>query len=250
MKELSPDYTDIRHLPLHEITARHGEDGLRRRFDYMVEDQPWNQEAKDNTIAAELIALRAHAGDMRGDLPYSTHFLRVAARVISPDHLGISDPQIAQAALLHDTVEDHPEFWRTIAASTSDNDRQHALNVITQLFDPRVASMVDAVTNADYPDDITSREDKNEFYRQHVVQVLKTDSDAGIIKLSDFIDNCVGLLHNESPARKSRLAAKYRPLILHFKSFVVTCGQFNPDKQAYLCAQLDKADTRCAELLS
>lgn len=250
MDKLAPIDSNIHHLPLHEITAGYGEQGLREHFQYLVETQSWDQQDKDNTIAAEHLAIRAHTGDTRGEHPYSTHFLRVASRVISPNHLDINNPEIAQAALLHDTVEDHPEFWRSIADSTSDNDRQHALNVITQLFDARVAGMVDAVTNADYPAYITSREDKNEFYRQHVVQVLETDTEAGIIKLSDFIDNCVGLLHNESPARKGRLAAKYRPLIPHFKGFVMACGQFSPDKQAYLCAQLDKADARCAELLS
>lgn len=241
---------DINTLSLHEVTKKYGEDGLRERLvNFVLDQEEWSDNDKRNVLAAEALALEAHSGDTRGELPYSTHFMRVALRISSPKHIGVNDPSLMVAALLHDTVEDHADFYSTNDASL---DRAHtesqAIRFIGLAFGTDVKDIVYNVTNPPYPAGVSSREEKNAFYREHVVEVLETNERAGTIKLSDFIDNCVGLIHNEDPARAARLAIKYQPLIPHFKDFVANSTLIPDDNKTYLNAQLDAAYLRCEML--
>lgn len=60
-----------------------------------------------------------HAGDRRQREPYGSHLLRVTARTLS--HYRVTDPDVACAVLLHDSVEDPAEDI------TSDGTREGAL---------------------------------------------------------------------------------------------------------------------------
>ena len=114
------------------------------------------------------------------------------------------------AALLHDAVEDHPAElaglpagqpcapWRPTppwpnwpAGSTRGSPSWSA-----------------SVTNPEYDPD----RDRNEQYRSHVAESLDRDPWARVIKVSDFTDNGVGVIHTTLDKARSS-ATKYRPLV-------------------------------------
>ncbi len=238
-------------LPLHDVTSEFSEDGLRQRLSYEISQSGWDDETRELLRQAEEIAIEAHQDDDRGIHPYSTHFLRVTIRIISPAHLGVkNDSDLLIAALLHDTVEDRKKFYVGFIDKPEDvTYKDHAIRVIAELFGERVAGLVRAVTNPDIPSHITDREERYELYRKHVREVLTTDEPAGIIKLSDFIDNCGGLAHNESPELALKLAGKYLPLIPDFYVFVNESTLLPEDQKPYLLAQLERAENLCLDLL-
>ena len=80
---------------------------------------------------ALLFAVRVHDGELRKgpEIPYVSHLLSVCALVLEDD----GDEDEAIAALLHDTLEDHPE-----EVTKADLERR---------FGPRVADLVAACTD-------------------------------------------------------------------------------------------------------
>ena len=92
-------------MPLHAITTVHGEAGLRQRLLIEIAALPAADRVRVDR-ACSLMSL-VHAGDRRQCEPYANHPLRVAIRILS--HYRVRDPDVACAALLHDTVEDHAD---------------------------------------------------------------------------------------------------------------------------------------------
>lgn len=93
------------------------------------------------------------------------------------------------------------------------------------------------------------RGDRNEHYRLHLVESLTWDRWARVIKLSDFIDNGLGVIYSTAAkARKS--AAKYAPLVPDLLELVN-----RPDTpldhaiKAHICGQLDQARRRFTAIL-
>lgn len=185
-------------MPLHAITALHGEAGLRERF--TIETLSFPAHERERIEQALDLATRLHSGNRRQREPYVNHLLRVATRIIS--HYGVRDPDVVCAALLHDAVEDHAD---SLAA---EGDRQQVLAVLSARFGNRVAELVAAVTN---PERRPGR-DPHEQYREHVAASLEDNPWARVIKASDFTDNGVGLIHTTGPKLK-KLASKYEPLV-------------------------------------
>jgi HD domain len=185
-------------MPLHAITSVHGEAGLRERLLIEIAQFP----AADRGRATDALALasRLHAADRRQREPYASHLLRVTIRILS--HYGVTDPDVACAALLHDAVEDHAA---DIAPS---GDRQAALAVLAARFGARTAALVAAVTNPEWE----PGHDEHEQYREHVLTSLAASPWAQVIKASDFTDNAVGIIHTTGP-KLARLAGKYGPLV-------------------------------------
>jgi (p)ppGpp synthase/HD superfamily hydrolase len=186
-------------MPLHAISTVYGEQGLRARLAIetaRLGDPPSRQKVSE---ALEL-AGRLHAPDRRQREPYVNHLLRVALRIIC--HYGLLDPDVICAALLHDAVEDHAS---DLAAT---GDRSGALAVLAVRFGPQVATLVEAVTNPVY----LPGQDKDEQYRAHVAASLTANPRARVIKVSDFTDNGVGIIHTTGP-KAVRLARKYAPLV-------------------------------------
>ena len=184
-------------MPLHAITATYGEEGLRERFatEIAVFSEPdWQRLNSALQLAAEL-----HAYDRRQREPYLNHLLRVAIRVVS--HYGVRDADVVCAGLLHDAVEDH-------ADQLARDGQQAALAVLAGRFGPRVADLVGAVTNPEWE----PGRDKDDQYREHVIDSLERSPWARVIKASDFTDNGVGLIHTTGPKLDS-LARKYAPLV-------------------------------------
>ena len=123
-------------MPLHAITSVHGEAGLRERL--LMEIARFSPADQSRATDALALASRLHASDRRQHLPYASHLLRVAIRILS--HYRVSDPDVTCAALLHDAVEDH-------AASIAPGGRAAALAMLAGQFGVRTAELVAAVTN-------------------------------------------------------------------------------------------------------
>jgi len=227
----SPGY--LATMPLHAITEVYGEDGLRQRFALEVARFPAPDQ--ERLTAALELAAQLHRDDRRTREPYLNHLLRVAIRIMS--HYGVTDIDVIVAALLHDAVEDHPEELG--------GDTEGALAELARRFNPRVADLVRAVTNPEYDPD----RDRHEQYRAHVAESLDRHPWARVIKVSDFTDNGVGVIHTTGPKVHSS-ATKYRPLVPVFRELVGRPDTpLSDPAKAHIMDQLDLAESRFAAIL-
>lgn len=143
------------------------------------------------------------------------HSLRVATNVV--EALGVTDPDLVIAALLHDVVEDASRF---VAPEAADEPGAQllALKRIESEFGARVARTVARVTLPDIDaiahsriaaGDARPREAVcNEIYADTIARAVRDSTDALTVKLADFLDNGVRV----DPIARPGLAAKYRPL--------------------------------------
>jgi HD domain len=185
-------------MPLHAITTIYGEQGLRERFAIEAAQLPDPADRRQVKRALRLAA-RLHASNHRQREPYVNHLLRVALRIMV--HYGVREPDVICAALLHNAVEDH-------ADDLSTDGRPGALALLAATFGAPVAEFVAAVTNPQHEPGT----DPGAAYREHVVGSLARCPWARVIKVSDFTDNGVGLIHTTG-AKAVRLARKYAPLV-------------------------------------
>jgi len=244
MEDATPTY--LLSLPLHAITEVYGEEGLRRRF--LLEIARFGDAERADIERALRLAERLHRDDRRVREPYLNHLLRVAIRIIR--YYGITDVDVLTAALLHDAVEDHPEELAQdelalCGSGTHAELTDAAVAELARRFNPRVAELVRSVTNPEYDPD----RDRNEQYRMHVEESLERDPWARVIKVSDFTDNGVGVIHTSYEKAHSS-ARKYRPLVPKLRELV---GR--PDTPLSVAAkdhildQLDLAEERFAAIL-
>ena len=223
-------------MPLHAVTSTYGEEGLRARF--AVEIESWPEPDRRRLEQALELAGRLHAADRRVREPYVNHLHRVAIRIMS--HYGVHDTDVVCAALLHDAVEDHA------AELAPGGGRPAALAVLAAEFGSRVAGLVGAVTNPEYTPD----RDVHEQYREHVADSLRSDPWARVIKVSDFTDNGVGLIHTTGP-RLRQLAGKYAPLVPVLREVIALPDTPLRDAaRQHILAQLDRAAERFAAVLA
>ena len=217
-------------MPLHAITALHGEVGLRERFATEIASFP-----KADRLAAESaleLAARLHAADRRQREPYVNHLLRVATRIIT--YYGVRDADVVCAALLHDAVEDHA------ADLAPGGSHQDALAVLARQSGDRVAELVASVTNPPHE----PGRDPHEQYREHLAASLEASPWARVIKASDFTDNGVGLIHTTGP-KVEKLASKYAPLVPVLVELIGRADTpLSDDAKARILGQLDRAGQR------
>jgi HD domain len=217
-------------MPLHAITALHGEAGLRERF--ALEIAGFGDADRQRIGRALELAARLHAADRRQREPYVNHLLRVATRILS--HYQVHDGDVVCAALLHDAVEDHA------AQIAAGGGQPEALAEIAAQFGDRVAGLVAAVTNPGYD----PGRDAHEQYREHVAASLDTSPWARVIKASDFTDNGVGLIHTTGP-RLEKLAGKYAPLVPVLSELIARPDTpLSDDAKARILGQLASAQQR------
>jgi hypothetical protein len=196
--ELAEERQALSVMPLHAITAIYGEQGLRGRF--ALETGRLADSAERRRVEWALrLAGQLHDGDRRQREPYVNHLLRVALRIMV--HYDVWEPDVICAALLHDAVEDHAE-------DLSAGGRPGAFARLATHYGARVAELVAAVTNPVY----APGSDADSQYREHVRDSLDGSPWARVIKLSDFTDNGVGIVHTTG-VKAVRLAQKYAPLV-------------------------------------
>ena len=222
-------------MPLHAITTSYGEDGLRERL--LIEIGRLSAADRDRVLAAMDWMERLHAGDRRQREAYACHPLRVTIRILSRHR--VADADVACAALLHDTVEDHA------AELATGGSRQEALAVLAEEFGAPVASLVGAVTT---PVRVPGA-GRHEQYRAHVTASLEACPQARVIKVSDITDNAAGLFHTTGESLPQR-AAKYRPLVPVLREMILRADTPLPgDVKDMIARQLDKADRRLAAII-
>ncbi|SCE97339.1 HD domain-containing protein [Micromonospora mirobrigensis] len=226
-------------MPMHAITEIHGEPGLLERF--RMETDAFGPAARERLTAALDLAAELHRDDRRVREPYLNHLLRVAIRMMH--HYQVRDVDVIVAGLLHDAVEDHPA---ELAGPGADGDLTGAaLATLTARFGPRVAGLVAAVTNPEYDPD----RDRHQQYREHVAASLDADPWARVIKVSDFTDNGVGVIHTLGP-KVARLAAKYRPLVPVLRELIGRPDTpLSAPVKRHIFGQLDLAEERFAAIL-
>lgn len=163
-----------------------------------------DESARAVVLRAESLAARLHARDPhRPDGPYIDHLLRVTIRIAREYH--VVDVDVLCAGLLHDALEDHPE--------------EASHDGFAREFSPRMARLVQAVTNPELGPDLSAA-DRRERYLAHVVTSLDREPWARVIKLSDFADNGARVVATVTdPERREHLRAKYLPLIPHLAEF-------------------------------
>ncbi|MFU8850787.1 HD domain-containing protein [Micromonospora sp. SL1-18] len=242
-------------MPMHAITEIHGEPGLLERF--RLEIRAFDAAARERLTAALDLAADLHRDDRRVREPYLNHLLRVAIRMMH--HYQVRDVDVIVAGLLHDAVEDHPmeladlDAWRQLQladaaqrpVAVGEDPTAAALAALADRFGPRVARLVGAVTNPAYD----PGRDRHVQYREHVAASLDREPWARVIKVSDFTDNGVGVIHTVGP-KVARSAAKYRPLVPVFRDLIA-----RPDTplsvpvKRHIFAQLDLAEERFSAIL-
>lgn len=260
--EQTLDSKRIAQLPLRELTRHGGEGLLLERFYIETLETTWTFEQKSEVMSlADDVVHVYHAGDDRDDKTYATHVLRVASRILSPNHFNIrNDPDLIIAALLHDVVEDHPErllgfnIAKALTVEASKEHRKRALEAIAKKYDDgagrgeRIAAMVEALSNPIYDKTGVSQEQRQEYYREHVRDLMQHGGNERLIKLSDFIDNCLGLKYNPDPDLQKKLAPKYLPLIQQMREFVVS-SQLAISVQADILRDLGQAEILCRSVI-
>ncbi|KUL30517.1 phosphohydrolase [Actinoplanes awajinensis subsp. mycoplanecinus] len=229
-------------MPLHAITEVYGEAGLRQRFGLELETFP-DGEREQLTEALEL-ATTLHAADRRVREPYLNHLLRVAIRIIR--YYAVRDVDVLVAALLHDAVEDHPAELAGLPPDTSyEKATEAALGVLANRFNPRVSDLVRSVTNPEYD----PLRDRHEQYREHVADSLDRSPWARVIKISDFTDNGVGVIHTTLD-KAHRSATKYRPLVPKLRELIGRPDTpLSTQAKEHILDQLDLAEERFAAIL-
>lgn len=232
-------------MPLHAITEVLGEEGLRERFALEVRGRfgPDDQRTLRRALA---LASDLHRDDRRVREPYLNHLLRVAIRVMCYYH--VHDVEVVAAALLHDSVEDHAaELAAHGGPDTPADATDAALAVLAARFGPRVAALVEAVTNPAFAAGL-DRAQRHDQYRQHVADSLARHPWARVIKVSDFTDNGAGIIHTTGP-RLPYLAAKYLPLVPVLRELVARPDTpLTEDAKRHIFSQLDLAAERLAAL--
>lgn len=228
-------------MPLHAITEVYGEKGLRDRFDVELADLP-GPDAQQLREALDYAAA-LHEGQRRVREPYLNHLLRVALRILC--YYRVSDVEVLTAALLHDSVEDQP--WRITGQDENGNPppTTDALKVLAGKYGERVARLVETVTNPDWD----PHRDRNEQYRDHVEEALNEEPWARVIKISDFTDNGVGIIHTTGP-KLLKASAKYAPLVPILRELVSRSDTpLEPEVKRHIYQQLDLAEERFRAIL-
>lgn len=146
-------------------------------------------QALDLLLRAISFAGERHDGQMRkdGKTPYFAHPVRVMT--IAAQVLGVTDPEVLAAAVLHDTVED------------TDTDRDD----IASRFGERVAGIVIHLTkDRRLPE--AEREDR------YFASLADAPVEVKLCKVSDTIDNLIDS-RGLSPAHRTKTLGKARRLV-------------------------------------
>lgn len=171
--------------------------------------------------------------------PYIVHPLRNVLRLV---RLGCADTDVLAATALHDTAEDQPESVVKVLGAAHDPTAENALMLIARNLGDETARLVAAVTNPPASTALTKVE-KNAAYVQHVADVI-TDPKIYLVKYADFVDNAGSVQYLDDEAKRSKLKAKYAPLVPIF----VSALEANRDKLGQSDAAIAAIEQKLAKL--
>lgn len=200
----------INETELHSFTQSELTDRVESLFD--SPDIIWNELTQRKAELAIEKATQWHQGQTRftkpGDPlePYIKHPLRNTIRVSS---WGVFDTEVLVATLLHDVVEDCAV--EMVGGGVRDEEmlREKALNILSDMFSPRVSGLVSAVTNPLSTTDTASAEERRQEYTKHISSVLG-DSDVFFVKFADFVDNAGSLADSFDAEKTGKFRNLYR----------------------------------------
>lgn len=164
----------------------------------------------------------------RGKLPnppYIEHPLRVAIRLART--FAVKDPHVITAAVLHDTIEDHPfdfaDFQGVRAVEDEREARIEAMDFLGEHFGYLTAALVSQVSNPIIPPGIAKTE-KIAQYQDHVAKVVSYSGNALIVKVSDFVDNAGSLHHHYeyNDPKVGYFLDRYEPLLEIYRGALKT----------------------------
>lgn len=139
-------------------------------------------------------ASEAHAGALRDEgTPYECHPMRVA--LILTEELGIGDPDLVCAALLHDILEDDPSA---------------TYEEIRGTFGLKVAQLVLCLTD-EFRHSGLARPRRRELYLR---RIAGADDECLIVKLCDRLDNLRSLPFSPDREKRSLMAFETREYLL------------------------------------
>jgi (p)ppGpp synthase/HD superfamily hydrolase len=155
---------------------------------------------------ALLFAAQVHRDQDRkkSGIPYISHLLGVASIVL--DYGG--DEDMAIAALLHDAVEDHGG--------------RPMLKMISQIFGPRVAKMVDGCTDS-YVEDPKKKENWERRKIRYLHRVRHEDADTRFVSAADKLYNARAVLRDlryDGDAAFLRFSAPKAKTLWYYRSLV------------------------------
>jgi len=138
--------------------------------------------------AAHAVAVRAHAGQIRRQgTPYIDHLVEVT--LLLHDRLGVTDPAILAAGLLHDAVEDSE-----LSVDDLGDFPERTRQLVALLTDPE-------------PEMTRARR------RAHLAEIWK-DPDATLLKAADRLSNIRDVVAQGDPAFSRRYIRKtYREIL-------------------------------------
>lgn len=176
---------------------------------------------------AILDAAELHKNDLRTNrakydvTPYIEHPLRNTLRIV---RFGCEDQDTIIGSVLHDTVEDHPfeisEQLYGVKAATEEEARDNSFKYIRKTYGPGVERIVRGMSNPIVVDKYMPAAQKNAIYAEHVKEAIE-DPQVCVAKVSDFIDNAVGLYHNQasmSAVSLRKKSTKYLGAIDHIEN--------------------------------
>jgi (p)ppGpp synthase/HD superfamily hydrolase len=155
---------------------------------------------------ALLFAAQVHRDQDRkkSGIPYLSHLLGVASIVL--DYGG--DEEMAIAALLHDAVEDHGG--------------RPMLKVITQIFGPRVAKIVDGCTDS-YVEDPKQKEGWERRKLRYLRRVSHEDAETRFVSAADKLYNVRAVLRDlryDGESAFARFSAPKAKTLWYYRSLV------------------------------
>lgn len=186
------------------------------------------------------LAMRLHGQqNSRTDGPYTHHILRVALRVARTPG---ANPDCIAAALLHDAYEDQREALSVLMRKKNgqriDDGR---IARFKELFGDDVYDIVTLLTKK--PPRLGHKKPE---YREFILGLV-IDERALLVKVSDFLDNALGILEKPNELRV-RLARKWEPVVpllimalLHLRH---EHKLLNTQTRSNLIAELQEADRR------
>jgi (p)ppGpp synthase/HD superfamily hydrolase len=187
--------------------------------------------------------MRLHAQQAeRSDGPYTHHILRVSIRVARTQG---ADADCIVAALLHDAVEDQPDTL-SLLMRRKNGERVDRVARFQELFGESAQDIVKLLTKK--PRRLGHKKPE---YREFILGLVD-DERALLVKVSDFLDNALGILE-KPPELQKRLAKKWEPvapLLIAALSFLKHAdGILNLETRSQLVSELMVAELKLRQVL-